>query len=132
MSFEKTFVRYECDANGTLRVFFEDGSHCDGDVLIGADGAGSRTRKQRLPHARHEDTGIVSIGGRLALTAQSQALLNEKMFSGMSMIMAPKGCGAIIHVLEFAWNRPGAIAPTPDINPERMALSARIGQRKLT
>ena len=39
------------------------------------------------------------------MTAESKALLSEKMFYGMSMIMAPKGLGAIIHSLEFQWNR---------------------------
>jgi 2-polyprenyl-6-methoxyphenol hydroxylase-like FAD-dependent oxidoreductase len=104
VSFDKKFVRYEESPYGVVRVFFEDGSSCTGDVLIGADGAGSRVRKQRLPDARHEETGILSIGGKLPLTAESKALVTEKMFHGMSMIMAPKGCGAIVHVLEFKWN----------------------------
>ena len=106
--FGKKFFSYEQLADGSLTVHFEDGTTATGDVLIGADGAGSRVRKQRLPQARHEDTGIVSIGGKLAMTAQSRALLSEKMFNGMSMIMAPKGFGAIIHSLEFAPNRANA------------------------
>ena len=109
VTFEKKFIRFEHNDSGSLRVFFQDGSYCDGNVLIGADGAGSRVRKQRLPYALHEDTGIVSVGGRLALTPESKALLSGKMFAGMSMIMAPKGLGAIIHVLEFSWNRQEAI-----------------------
>ena len=40
-----------------------DPSHCTGDLLVGADGAGSCVRKQLLPHARHEETGILSLGG---------------------------------------------------------------------
>jgi len=104
--FNKKFLRYEQDSDGAVTVFFEDGTRCTGDVLIGADGAGSRVRKQRLPHARHEETGIISIGGKLPMTAESKALLSNKMFNGMSMIMAPKGVGAIIHSLEFKWNRP--------------------------
>jgi hypothetical protein len=73
-------------------------------------------RKQRLPQARHRDTGIVSIGGKLPMTAQSKALLSDKMFNGMSMIMAPGGFGAIIHSLEFAQNRanPAFAARWPD------------------
>jgi 2-polyprenyl-6-methoxyphenol hydroxylase-like FAD-dependent oxidoreductase len=122
VAFEKKFARYERNANGTVRAFFEDGSHCDGDVLIGADGARSRVRKQRLPFARHEDTGIVSIGGRLAMTPESKALLTHKMFRGISMIMAPKGCGAIIHVLEFPWNNTKAIPSIADTDPNRLEL----------
>ena len=104
--FDKKFVRYGENADGSVTVFFEDGSQSRGTVLIGADGAGSRVRKQRLPHARHEETGILSLGGKLPMTVASKALLSEKMFYGMSMIMAPKGVGAIIHSLEFKWNRP--------------------------
>jgi len=103
--FEKKFLRYEDNLDGTLTAHFEDGTRCIGDVLIGADGVGSRVRKQRLPYARHEDTGILSVGGKLPLTPETKALLSEEMFYGMSMIMAPKGCGGIIHVLEFPWNR---------------------------
>jgi 2-polyprenyl-6-methoxyphenol hydroxylase-like FAD-dependent oxidoreductase len=99
--FDKAFERYERNSDGSLTAHFADGSKATGDILIGADGAGSRVRKQRLPHARHEDTGIVSLGGKLPMTAQSRALLSDKMFEGMSMIMAPKGLGAIIHSLEF-------------------------------
>jgi 2-polyprenyl-6-methoxyphenol hydroxylase-like FAD-dependent oxidoreductase len=108
VEFGKTFRRFAQLRDGTVTVQFEDGTEATGDVLIGADGAGSRVRKQRLPHARHADTGMLSIGGRLPMTAQSKALLSDKMINGMSMIMAPKGVGAIIHALEFTWNRPDA------------------------
>jgi 2-polyprenyl-6-methoxyphenol hydroxylase-like FAD-dependent oxidoreductase len=105
VSFGKKFTRYAHNPDGSITVGFEDGSSATGDLLIGADGAGSAVRKQRLPLARHEETGIVSIGGKLPLTPASRALLSDKMFNGMSMIMAPKGLGAIIHSLEFAQNR---------------------------
>jgi 2-polyprenyl-6-methoxyphenol hydroxylase-like FAD-dependent oxidoreductase len=103
--FGKTFVSYAHNVDGSITVNFEDGTRATGDVLIGADGAGSRVRKQRLPEARHEETGIVSIGGKLSMTPASKALLSDKMFKGMSMILAPRGFGAIIHSLEFAPNR---------------------------
>ncbi len=106
--FARQFVRYEQHPDATVSAHFEDGTSARGDVLIGADGAGSRVRKQLLPLARHEETGIVSMGGKLPMTAQSRALLSEKMFKGMSMIMAPRGVGAIIHSLEFAPNRANA------------------------
>jgi 2-polyprenyl-6-methoxyphenol hydroxylase-like FAD-dependent oxidoreductase len=108
VAFGKTFRRYVSLPAGTVTVQFEDGTEATGDVLIGADGAGSRVRRQRLPHARHEETGILSLGGKLPMTSESKGLLTEKMFQGMSMILAPKGVGAIIHSLEFAWNRPDA------------------------
>jgi 2-polyprenyl-6-methoxyphenol hydroxylase-like FAD-dependent oxidoreductase len=107
VSFDKKFSRYEHNADGTVTVFFEDGSHATGDVLIGADGAGSRLRKQRLPHAKMEETGILSIGGKVPITPESKALLSDKVFNGISLVMAPKGYGAILHVMEFKWGRNG-------------------------
>jgi 2-polyprenyl-6-methoxyphenol hydroxylase-like FAD-dependent oxidoreductase len=104
----KKFVSYDHNPDGTVTAHFEDATAATGEVLIGADGAGSRVRKQRLPQARHEETGIVSMGGKLPMTAQSRALLSDKMFKGMSMIMAPRGLGAIIHSLEFTHSRASA------------------------
>jgi 2-polyprenyl-6-methoxyphenol hydroxylase-like FAD-dependent oxidoreductase len=106
--FGKKFSAYDFHPDGSITARFEDGTSASADVLIGADGAGSRVRKQRLPHARHQDTGIVSIGGKLPMTPSSRALLSEKMYYGMSMIMAPRGFGAIIHSIEFS---PGRAIP---------------------
>jgi len=39
-----------------------------GDVLIGADGASSRMRRQLLPHAERVETGILAISGKIAMT----------------------------------------------------------------
>jgi 2-polyprenyl-6-methoxyphenol hydroxylase-like FAD-dependent oxidoreductase len=105
VSFGKGLVNYAHNEDGTVTARFADGSSATGDVLIGADGSGSAVRKQRLPQARLEDTGMVSLGGKLPMTAERKALLTDKMFYGMSMIMAPKGFGAIIHSLEFARHR---------------------------
>jgi 2-polyprenyl-6-methoxyphenol hydroxylase-like FAD-dependent oxidoreductase len=107
VSFDKRFSRYQHNEDGSVTAFFEDGSHSTGDVLVGADGAGSRLRKQRLPHARLEETGIVSIGGKLPLTAESRALISDKMNEGVTLVLAPKGYGGIVHVMEFKWNRHG-------------------------
>jgi 2-polyprenyl-6-methoxyphenol hydroxylase-like FAD-dependent oxidoreductase len=103
--FGKKFTAYEPNPDGSITARFEDGTSASADVLIGADGAGSRVRKQRLPHAQQQDTGIVSIGGRLPMSPQSRALLTDKMYYGMSMIMAPRGFGAVIHSIEFSPGR---------------------------
>ena len=48
----KTFERYEIGADGLVTAHFSDGTSATADVLIGADGANSRVRRQLLPHAR--------------------------------------------------------------------------------
>jgi 2-polyprenyl-6-methoxyphenol hydroxylase-like FAD-dependent oxidoreductase len=105
--FDKKFSHYEHYSDGRVIVSFEDGTQAICDVLVGADGAGSRLRKQRLPYAQMEETGILSIGGKLPLTPESRALISDKVFNGVSLVMAPKGYGAIIHVMEFKWDRAG-------------------------
>ena len=108
VTFGKRLVSYAHHPDGSVTARFEDGSCETGDILVGADGTSSAVRRQRLPQARLEETGIVSLGGKLLMTAQSKALLSEKMFYGMSLIIAPKVLGAIIHSLEFAQNRTSA------------------------
>jgi hypothetical protein len=48
---------------------FEDGSATTGDVLVGADGAGSHLRAQLLPHALRVETGIVAVSRKLSLNS---------------------------------------------------------------
>jgi 2-polyprenyl-6-methoxyphenol hydroxylase-like FAD-dependent oxidoreductase len=105
--FDKKFSHYEHYSDGRVIVSFEDGTQAIADVLVGADGAGSRLRKQRLPHAQMEETGILSLGGKVPITPESKALLSDKVFNGISLVMAPKGYGAILHVMQFKWDRDG-------------------------
>src|ERR1700744_2082766 len=107
VAFDKKFSHYEHYSDGRVIVSFEDGTQAIGDVLVGADGAGSRLRKQRLPHAQMEATGILSIGGKVPITPERKALISGKVFNGISLVMAPKGFGAILHIMEFKWDHAG-------------------------
>jgi 2-polyprenyl-6-methoxyphenol hydroxylase-like FAD-dependent oxidoreductase len=105
--FDKTFTHFAQHDNGTVTAFFADGSAATGDVLVGADGTSSRVRQQYLPHARIEDSGIRAIGGKLPMTGAAKRLLPDKVFQGISMVLAPKGYSSILHVMEFPWDRAG-------------------------
>jgi salicylate hydroxylase len=61
---DKTFERYETDADERVTAHFSDGSSATADILIGADGANSRVRQQLLPDAERIDTGILAIAGK--------------------------------------------------------------------
>ncbi|KAK4529583.1 hypothetical protein CCYA_CCYA02G0440 [Cyanidiococcus yangmingshanensis] len=105
VDFGKRLLRYETNVDGTVNAYFEDGSHANGDVLVGADGTGSAVRRQRLPDARLEDTGMASFGGKLPASPEIRVLLTPAILQGMSMILAPGGFGAIIHSLDFSNQR---------------------------
>jgi 2-polyprenyl-6-methoxyphenol hydroxylase-like FAD-dependent oxidoreductase len=109
IAFGKEFTRFEQHADGTVTAHFADGSSATGDLLVGADGTGSRVRRQYLPRSRLEDTGIVAIAGKLPITEDSAALVPPRVFEGISMVQAPKGYSCILHVMEFKWDRHGTI-----------------------
>jgi len=109
ISFGKEFTGFDRHADGTITAHFADGSSATGDLLVGADGAGSRVRRQYLPQAQQEETGIIAIAGKLPITEESAALVPRRVFQGISMIQAPKGYFCILHVMEFKWDRAGKI-----------------------
>src|SRR5205085_10699670 len=55
--FNKAFVRYEQQEDGRVCACFTDGTSAIGNVLVAADGVGSRLRQQFLPHGPVLDTG---------------------------------------------------------------------------
>ena len=101
--FDKAFTRYEQGADGRVTAHFADGTSATGDLLVAADGSNSRVRRQYLPEARLEDSGILAIAAKLPLTPETGALLPPKVFNGISLVFAPKGYSCILHVMEFKW-----------------------------
>ncbi|HVV23301.1 MAG TPA: FAD-dependent monooxygenase [Pseudonocardiaceae bacterium] len=70
-------TRFEQRPDGTVRVWFADGSTDTADVLVGADGVGSAVRRQYLPHARVVDTGRRTVMGATPLRAVAGTGLPE-------------------------------------------------------
>lgn len=110
VQFGKEFARYEQHADGHgVTAYFADGTTVTGDLLVAADGSGSRVRRQYLPQAKTEETGIIALAGKLALTEESAKLLPPKVFEGISIVNAPHGLACILHVMEFQWDRDGNV-----------------------
>jgi salicylate hydroxylase len=88
--FGKTFTRYEeCDQR--LIAHFDDGTTAAGDVLVAADGGGSRVRRQFLPHAERIDTGIVGIAGKVFLDEGHRGRIAPELLDGMALVSAKGG-----------------------------------------
>ncbi|HJP73583.1 MAG TPA: NAD(P)/FAD-dependent oxidoreductase [Pseudonocardiaceae bacterium] len=91
--FDKALRRYERHPDGTVTAHFADGTSATGDVLVGADGGGSKVRGQYLPEAGRIDTGIVGIAGKYLLTKENRDRLDPMLLRSPVLIMPPRVYG---------------------------------------
>lgn len=94
--FGKEFTRYERAAKGTMTALFSDGTTAVGDVLVGADGTASETRKQYLPEAQIANTGIVGAASRLPITRDNGEHLPEHLLTRLTSVLPPKSTYMIV------------------------------------
>jgi len=99
--FGKKFVAFEDAPDGAVTACFEDGSTATGDVLVGADGAGSHLRTQLLPAARRVETGILAISGKFRLGDEAREAPPREIFRGPTLILGPKGCFLFASAVEY-------------------------------
>jgi 2-polyprenyl-6-methoxyphenol hydroxylase-like FAD-dependent oxidoreductase len=81
--------RYEVRSDGRVTVHLAGGGVDTGDVLVGADGSGSRVRRRCHPDGGRAGTGAFAVGARLPLTAPVRQWLPARLATGMAMVFAP-------------------------------------------
>jgi salicylate hydroxylase len=106
--FGKTFTHYEESATGRVIAHFDDGSTAEGDVLVAADGGGSRVRRQFLPNAQRMDTGVVGIAGKVFLDETNRRRLPAEFLSGMRLVSA-RGITLFVALQDLNGERVGEI-----------------------
>ena len=87
-----SFERYEIDGEQVL-VRCADGTEITADVLVGADGANSPVRGQRLPDLHRQDLGILNISGRVELTPERAEQLPPSLVDGAVNNVVPNRPG---------------------------------------
>jgi 2-polyprenyl-6-methoxyphenol hydroxylase-like FAD-dependent oxidoreductase len=98
--FGKAFTRYE-EEGGRIVAHFEDGTLAAGDVLVAADGGGSRVRRQFLPHAERIDTGVVGIAGKVFLDSGNRDRIAPELLDGMALVSAKGGLSLFVALQEI-------------------------------
>ncbi|MEZ0094250.1 FAD-dependent oxidoreductase [Streptacidiphilus sp. EB129] len=99
--FGKEFERYETGPDGSVTAHFADGGRDHGDLLVAADGVGSRIRGQYLPHAVVRDTGGRTLYGRTPLTDEVRAQLPPTMWEGFTAVVGSRSLGMALGLVDF-------------------------------
>ena len=132
VAFGKTFTGFETSDSGRVVAHFEDGSVADGDILIGADGASSRVRRQLLPDAQRIDTGLTAISGRFALDSLARRETPAAIFKGPTLILGPRGGFMFAGAVEYPPNHPPLHDPSEYVmwgfSMRRESLGLDIGE----
>lgn len=90
VEFGKDFSAYEITPSG-VNLRFSDGSQAEGSLLVGADGASSKVRKQYVPQLSLVDTEGRFFYGKSTLTPELEEKFNEKCLKGMAVVQDRTG-----------------------------------------
>jgi 2-polyprenyl-6-methoxyphenol hydroxylase-like FAD-dependent oxidoreductase len=101
VAYGKTFQSFEKTPGGQIIARFEDGSSAEGDVLVGADGAASRVRRQLLPDAERVETGLVMVMGKVPLDPSVRREVPSAVLKGPTLVLGPGGCAMFSGAVEY-------------------------------
>lgn len=91
-----TFTHHETHADGTVTAHFADGSTDHGDLLVGADGVGSRVAAALAGRPTSRPLGFSGLAGRTHLTDATRALVPRVLDLGPALAVGPGGIGMFL------------------------------------
>src|SRR5699024_3569913 len=109
--------------NGKIKIWFENGESHITDILIGADGANSRVRKQYKPEISVMDTDGRALYTKVYLDEQRRESLSALTGIGMRG-MSDENAPAMLLLEDMKFNQPleqhsQNIAPNVHITPQQ-------------
>ncbi|WP_170991243.1 FAD-dependent oxidoreductase [Herbidospora galbida] len=90
------FTGHQAHPDGTVTAHFADGGTDHGDLLVGADGVGSRVAHALAGRPTSSPAGVSSIAGRTLLTAGTRPLVPALLSPGPALAFGPGGVGAFL------------------------------------
>ncbi|KAK9350369.1 hypothetical protein V1523DRAFT_420087 [Lipomyces doorenjongii] len=99
--FGKQFDRYSITEDG-ITAHFADGSCANGNLLVGADGVGSRVRKQYLPDQVLVDTDGRCIYGKTPLTHELIESFPNEAIQSMTLLSDDSPLSLLLEPVRFA------------------------------
>jgi 2-polyprenyl-6-methoxyphenol hydroxylase-like FAD-dependent oxidoreductase len=98
--FGREVTGFDASAGGVV-LRFADGGTASSDILVGADGVGSRVRRQLLPDSGATDTGARVIYGRTLLDSGTRPLLPPAVHDGFLALRSfPRPVGMAVGLVE--------------------------------
>lgn len=98
LHFGREFTHHETGRDGTVVAHFSDGTSARADLLVGADGVGSRVAHAMAGRPTSAPVGLGGIAGRTPLDAQSRPLLPDLLHLGPVLALGPGWVGAFLSV----------------------------------
>ncbi len=98
LRFGAEFTHHEARGDGPVGAHFVDGSTDVGDLLVGADGVGSRVATALAGRPTSAPVGISGLAGRTLLTPTTRALLPDVLGAGPLRAFGPGGIGLFLTV----------------------------------
>ena len=102
VQYGKKFSHYEMIKDGQVKVFFEDGSSEEGDIVIGIDGAGSKVRQCLIDRGATQETLPFALMNFNASYTREQALfIKERLHPLVDIAIHPAGHYVRANVLDM-------------------------------
>jgi salicylate hydroxylase len=107
------------DGAGTVTAHFADGTTAEADLLVGADGVGSRVARALAGQPTSARVGVSGIAGRTLLAGPGRPVVPELLRAGPALAFGPGGIGIFLSLHDLGAGAAADPATCVDVPPDR-------------